>query len=127
MGESKEKAWLEIMSIDERWTVSLSINAKRDLDEIGTYIEEVTLEPDIADRQVARIKKAIDSLDFMPYRFRLHYDEPWHSQGLRMMVVDKYIVYYRPDEAQKTVIITRVIHSARDINKVLGEPEQAEE
>jgi toxin ParE1/3/4 len=112
------------MNAEDRWKVVHSIRADRDMDEILDYVTNVLFEPEIADRQIARIKKAIDSLDFMPYRFRLHYDEPWHSQGLRMMIVDKYIVYYVPDEKQKTVTITRVIHSSRDIDKALAEPEQ---
>jgi plasmid stabilization system protein ParE len=115
------------MSTEDRWRVINSIKADLDMDEIVDYITNVLFEPEVADRQIARIKKAIDSLDFMPYRHRLHYDEPWRSQGMRVMLVDKYKVFYVPDEKQRTVTIARVIHSARDINKVLGEPEQAEE
>jgi toxin ParE1/3/4 len=114
------------MNAEDKWAVIYANGARRDLHEISSYITEATLEPDIAEKQIARITKAADSLDFMPYRHRLHYDEPWRSQGMRVLLVDRYIVFYVPDEGQKTVTISRVIHSARDIDKVLGEAEQGE-
>jgi plasmid stabilization system protein ParE len=131
MGEVKEETQLEIMSTEDRWTVIISTNAEREISEIGAYIEEVTLEPDIADKQIARIKKAIESLDFMPYCHRLHDNERLRSQGVRRMLVDNYIVFYKPDEAKRCVKISHVIHNKRNIeniiDKVLDKPEQTEE
>jgi plasmid stabilization system protein ParE len=119
------------MSSEDRWKVVISNNAEREIAEIGAYIEEVTLEPDIAEKQIARIKKAIESLDFMPYRHRLHDDERLRVLGVRRMLVDNYVIWYVPDEARKCVKITHVIHNKRSIDKVLGEvidePEQPEE
>jgi plasmid stabilization system protein ParE len=43
------------------------------------------------------------------------------------MPIDKYIVFYKVDEERRYVKISHIIHSARDIEKVLGEAEQAEQ
>jgi toxin ParE1/3/4 len=114
------------MNAEDRWAVTYSNSFERDLDEIFDYIADATLDPEIAARQVARIKETANTLDFMPYRHRLHYDERLRGLGVRRMLVDNYVIWYVPDEKQKTVTITRVIHSARDINKVLDKPEQTE-
>jgi toxin ParE1/3/4 len=109
------------MNVDDKWEISYSSRAKRDMNEISSYITEATLEPDIADRQIARITEAADSLYFMPNRHRLHFDERLRAKGVHVMIVGKYYIWYVLDKEQKIVTIARVIHSARDINKVLGE------
>jgi toxin ParE1/3/4 len=112
------------MSTEGEWKVINSHRADQDLDEIVDYIKNVLLEPEIADRQVARIKKAIESLSFMPYRYHLHYDERLRAKGVRVLTVDNYVIWYVPDEKQKCVKITHVIHNKRNIDNVLNEPEQ---
>jgi toxin ParE1/3/4 len=112
------------MNEEARWKVVYSKKANQNLEEIYNYIAEVTLELDIAKRQVARIKEAADSLNLMPKSHHLHYDERLRVKGVRVLLVDKYVVWYIPDEKKKHVKITRVIHNKRNIDNVLNEPEQ---
>ena len=70
--------------------------------------------------QIARIKKDILGLDFMPTMFKLYYKEPWYSRGLRIMPVDKYVVLYLIDEVNKVVNIVRVIYGGMDIENQLN-------
>ena len=69
-------------------------DAEEDIDRIYSYIAAVLLEPVTAGRLVARIKKAIRSLDDMPERYRLYEKEPWHTKGLRLFSVGNYINWY---------------------------------
>jgi toxin ParE1/3/4 len=63
--------------------------------------------------------KGIRSLDDMPFRFKLYDEEPWHSQGIRIMSVDNYFVIYLPNESDNIVSIVRIMYSGRDISKQL--------
>ena len=103
------------------WKVRYSEGARTDLSEIFNYISHTLLEPSTAKKQVKRIRKSIDSLDFMPLRFRLYDYEPLRSEGLRIMTVDNYAVLYVPDESTATVTIVRIIYGGRDIPARLRE------
>ena len=70
-------------------------------------------------RQTERIMDAADSLDYMPFRYRLYGNEPWRSKGLRVLPVDNYLIFYLPDESKNTVLIIRIMYGGRDISKHL--------
>ena len=52
------------------------------------------LVPETAAGQTERIMKAVRSREQMPMRHRLYEEEPWHSQGLRVLPVDNYLGEY---------------------------------
>jgi toxin ParE1/3/4 len=116
------------MNEQDRWEVIYSGRANKNLQEIYEYIAEATLEPDIAEKQVARIKEAADSLDFMPHRHRLHYNERLRAKGVHRLLVDNYIIFYKIDETSKCVKISHVIHNKRNIDsmidEIIDEPEE---
>ena len=103
------------------WNVVYSARARQDLRDIYEYIAYELLVPDTASGQTGRIMKQIRSLEEMPMRYRLYEDEPWHSQGLRVLPVDNYLVFYLPSEAENTVTVVRIMYGGRDINRQLGE------
>ena len=82
--------------------INISDEAEEDLRSIYYYINHTLLAPSTARAQIARIKKDILGLDFMPTMFKLYYKEPWYSRGLRIMPVDKYVVLYLIDEVNNT-------------------------
>lgn len=101
--------------------VSYSAEARQDLRDIYEYIAYELLAPEAAAGQTERIMKAAHSLEQMPMRHRLYEEEPWHCQGLRVLLVDNYLVFYLPDETSATVSIIRIMYGGRDINKQLND------
>ena len=101
--------------------VSYSAEARQDLRDIYEYIAYELLVPETAARQAERIMKAARSLEQIPMRYRLYEGEPWHSQGLRVLPVDNYLVFYLPDETNATVSIIRIMYGGRDSDKQLNE------
>jgi toxin ParE1/3/4 len=99
--------------------VNYSDEAKQDLKDIYNHIANIFIEPVTAERQSDRIIEAGDSLDFMPFRFPLYDEEPWKSQGVRVRNIDKFMIFYKPDELQNTVEIIKVLHGSVDIKKHL--------
>ena len=90
-------------------------------DRIYEYIAHELMAPEATARQTERIMKAVRSLEQMPMRHRLYEEEPWHSQGLRVLPVDNYLVFYLPDETSATVSIIRIMYGGRDIDKQLND------
>lgn len=103
------------------YEVGYSAKARQDLREVYRYIAEELLVPETAKAQTSRIMKAIRSLEKMPMRHRLYEEEPWYSQGLRVLPVDNYIVFYLPDDTVGIVYIVRIMYGGRDIDKQLNE------
>ena len=91
------------------WKVDYSEDAEQDLQGIYDYIANVLLEPATAENQTDRILDAVDTLDYMPLRYRLCDKGPWRSKGLRVLPVDNYLVFYLPDESQNSVSIVRIM------------------
>lgn len=73
------------------WEIKYSDKARTEIDDIFDYIADDLHEPLIAKNLVQLIFKEIRSLESMPGRYRLYEDEPWHSYGLRVLPVKKYI------------------------------------
>lgn len=103
------------------YDVQIAEQAKTDMRAIYSHIAYQLLEPAIAKKQYARIKAGILSLEEMPERYSLCPDEPWHSRGLRRLVVDNYLAFYLVDTESKTVTVIRVMYGGQDINAQLGE------
>lgn len=76
-----------------KYKVKLTYNAINQLRGAVGYIFKVLREPDIAKHWSDRIKRAISSLDQMPFRYPLVDEEPWRSKGTHKMLVENFIVY----------------------------------
>ena len=103
------------------FNVVYTSEARQDLRDIYEYIAYELFVPETAAGQVDRIMKAARSLEQMPMRHRRYEDEPWHSQGLRFLPVDNYLIFYLPDETNNVVNIIRIMYGGRDVKKQLSE------
>lgn len=102
-----------------RYDIRISTQAEADLRSIFEYIAFELQSPQTAIGQLDRLEKNIMSLDQMPDRYRAYEKEPLHSRGLRVMPVDKYLVFYIPNHDTKVVNIIRVMYGGRDIDTQL--------
>lgn len=101
------------------WKVVLTPEFKQEFRNIYAYIAEVLLVPETAKKQVVRILDEVERLNEMPQKFALVEKEPWHSRGLRKLVVDNYIVFYMPNEKTSEVIVLHVFYGGRNIDDLL--------
>ena len=81
------------------WNVEIADAAYQDLRDIYAYIE-------------------IATLDEMPNRFRPYPREPLASQGVRVMDVGNYCVYYVARD--EVVSVGRILYSHRDTDAVFA-------
>ena len=101
------------------YQVKLTNHALAQLKEAVGYISKVLLEPVVARCWSDRIKKEILTLDHMPLRYPLVDEDPWHTEGVRKMSVENFIVYYWVNEETTTVWITAIVYGRRDQISVL--------
>jgi len=83
--------------------------AEMDLIDIFEYIKKDN--PDAAISQLERFDTSISQLALNPFLGVIPKDERLKRLGYRMLIVDKYLVFYVLKA--KTVQIRRIIHGAR--------------
>jgi len=103
----------------DSYKIIITPDAEEDLVELRNYIADVLLARDTARNYIRTIRKEIGSLSELPARYKPVDDEPWHSRGVRRIIVNNFFVYYRIDEARKQVFILNVIYARRDQLRVL--------
>ena len=103
------------------YTVDVTRQALYDMKAIYEYIALALMESEIAEKQYARIEKAIGGLDKMPERFRQYEKEPWKSRNLRIMPVDNFLIFYIVDNSNGAVTVIRVMYGARNVEKELDD------
>ena len=91
--------------------VILTKEALTDLEEIAAYIRQRS--PQNAAAVAEKILDAVDSLAFMPDRFKRVAKSRKRGSPVHAMVVRPFLVYYRVDHPQSAVHILKVIHGAR--------------
>ena len=93
------------------YEVSLTAQA---VEQTMTYISHTLLEPGIARRWSDYLEREIRSLKQHPARYPLTPEEPWHTYGIRKMIVKNFFVYYLIEEDKRQVAVTAVIYGRRD-------------
>lgn len=95
--------------------------AAADLRSFFEYIAYDLLAGQNALAQLDRLEQAILSLEEMPERYHRYEREPWKGRNLRMMHVDRYLVFYIPQEDKQSVTVLRVMFGGRNIPAQLKE------
>ena len=103
------------------YSVEITAPAQQDLLSIVLYIRDILQAPAATQSVLQTIREEIRGLCHMPERYPLWEDEPWRSQGLRKMVVKKYIVLYLIEQQRQAVQIARIFYGGRDITAQLKE------
>ena len=98
----------------DSYEIIITPNAESDLIDLRNYIADVLLVPDVARSYIQAIRKELTSLREMPERIKPVTEEPWHSRGLRKIIVKNFYVYFRIDELTHRVYVLNVIYSQRD-------------
>ena len=95
----------------DKYNVSLTSRALRNLDDIYVYIAQTLLVPETALGMVDKIEKEILSLEEMPYRFPERKTGAYANKGYRQLFVGNYTVIYRIDEKRRQVIVITIRYS----------------
>lgn len=97
------------------YKVSISPKAQADLRGIYEYIANNLQSIQSAEGQSRRLIKAVNSLSYMPERFRKYDSKFWEGRNLRVMNVDNYKIFYFTNNDAKTVEVVRIVYGRRNI------------
>lgn len=97
--------------------VYFTASAERDLEHIGDHIARDN--PKRARSFVQDLQKKCQTIVDMPYGWPLV--PRYENHGIRYRVFGNYLIFYRIDRDQVTII--RIVHSARDYGAILFETE----
>lgn len=97
-----------------RYEVKLTSQAIGQIEEIVQYISKVLFAPETARKWADDLQSEIANLDFMPSRYPLTEEEPWHMKEIHKIPFKNFLVYYLIDEDKKAVWVTAVIYGRRD-------------
>ena len=109
--------------MDLEYAVNIGEQAETQLSELYHYIRDTLQAPKAAGDMLDLLDKEIRSLSRFPKRYALTEEEPWHSMGVRRIIVKNYLVYYLVDDAARAVDVTAIIYGGRDQKKQLAKME----
>ena len=94
----------------KRYRVHVTQKAIDEMTEIGRYISEELLEPNLAVKLLDKLEKAIYGLESMPLKYPLVYDKYLSDQGIRKLPVENYIIFFTVSDENSKVNIVRVLY-----------------
>ena len=95
----------------DRYGIRITPRASRDLLEICTYIEKDS--PRNASAVAQKLLHAIDSLDILPRRYKVHEHRKNPELTVHSMPVPPFIVYYRVVDRIRYVEVLTVLRGSR--------------
>lgn len=96
------------------YTVKLTAQAEKHLQEIAQYITHELKAPEAALHLLDILEKSFVSLERFPQRVALTDKEPWRTNGIHCFPAKNFLLYFWINEETKTVQITAVIYAKRD-------------
>ena len=87
--------------------------AKTSLHNAKSHITEKLRNPIAAKNVYNSVMKRIRDLKYNPYLYPIVDCEPHKGMGVRFFPVGNYIVYYKADEALKTVFVLKIAHASQ--------------
>ena len=98
----------------DEYEVRVTRQALEQMKEIVHYISYDLMSPAAADNLLDKFKAEILKLSSLPKKYARIEEEPWRTEGIRKMVVQKFLIYYWVDDDNSRVQVTAVIYGRRD-------------
>ena len=110
----------------KKYSVKVTLQAQRQIQQIIQYIASEFKNPDAALHLLDAMENATSSLSQLPQRIALTQEEPWREYGVRKMPVNNFYIYFWIDEDNGKVQVTAVIYGKRDQKKQLSQMDMNE-
>lgn len=105
--------------MSQPYEVRVTKQAQNQMSEIFDYICEELFARDAAIALLNKMEKQILALEESPKRYPLVDKDPFRTEGIRKVIVNKFLVYFWIDEVNQVMQVTAVIYEKRDQVKQL--------
>ena len=97
----------------EHYKILVSETYHKDLKDIIHYIYHNLDAPLTTSALLDEIESAVSALSVMPFRYGLVDDAYLHRKKFRKCLVKNYIIFYKVNKENKTVMIHRILHASQ--------------
>ena len=97
-----------------RYEIRITEYALEQMREIVQYISETLSAPDAAHNLLTTLKSSMTACAEFPARNPALAREPWHSRGIRRIIVKNFYAYYWIDEDHQQVWFISVVYAKRN-------------
>lgn len=102
----------------ENYSILYTESSVDDIEAIVDYLTQYSISA--TNKFIDDLNKKINTLKSFPRCGAIPKIEKIQQQGYRIMVLKyRYLLFYKLNEMEKVVIIERVLHGARDLEKIL--------
>lgn len=102
------------MVLINRYTILPTASFKKELNEIVYYLKNKLEEPKIAKRFYKNVIKNMNSLSFMPERYKRIEEVYNRKKNLRRMLVNNYVIIYEVKKDISQVFILHIFHGSQN-------------
>lgn len=102
------------MVLINRYTILPTASFKKELNEIVYYLKNKLKEPKIAKRFYKNVIKNMNSLSFMPERYKRIEEVYNRKKNLRRMLVNNYVIIYEVKKDTSQVFILHIFHGSQN-------------
>ena len=103
--------------MEVKYPYKFSKIATEDLRKITDYISYVLLNPNASEKLVYEFLDALERISLFPLSCSLVQNELIKEQGLRKLIVQKYILFYKFEENEIRVV--RILYGMRNYSNLL--------
>ena len=103
--------------MEVKYSYKFSKIATEDLRKITDYISYVLLNPSASEKLVYEFLDALERISLFPLSCSLVQNELIKEQGLRKLIVQKYILFYKFEENEIRVV--RILYGMRNYSNLL--------
>ena len=101
-----------------KYTYKFSERAAEDLEEILRYIAEDLCNKSAAADLGRKIFENIDTIRVFPETGLALNNELVSDKAVRRVVIDNYVLYYKANEANKTIEIVRIVYGKMNLEEI---------
>ena len=98
----------------QRYTISISDLAEKDLEDAGDYITFVLMNPTAAENTIRGIREQVNKLQFFPESHELDDDPVLAEIGVHKIYYKEYKIFFVIDYDTNSVHVLRILHMLVD-------------
>lgn len=101
------------------YKVKITQSFEDDIADVLEYISQKLYNSDAARRLLGSAEGKISLICENPLLYPLYHDEKLAEKGYHYVSVSNYLIFYRIDESDKTVFITRFLYGGQSISTII--------
>lgn len=88
---------------------------ERDLTATLEYISQMLDNPSAAQRLLKNVLNKISQIEENPFVYQIYHGEELAEKNYRYIVISNYLLFYRAEETEKAVYISRFLYGRQNI------------